>query len=71
MINCDPYTHTAVQTGTNFNVEICRKMFKIFLYKIYYGTICKVTCKHPEIMLILVKQMTFVPVLGPERELRN
>lgn len=44
-------------------------MFKIFLYKIYYGTVGKVTCKHPEIMLILVKQMTFVPVLGSELEL--
>lgn len=46
-------------------------MFKIFLFKIYHGTIGKETCKHPKIVKIIVKQMTFIPVLCPDREFRK
>lgn len=70
MINCDLYTHTAVPRGMIFNVEICRRNF-FFLFKIYHGTIGKVTCKHPKIVKSIVKQITFIPVHGPEREFRN
>lgn len=41
------------------------------LFKIYHGTIGKVTCMHPKIVKIIVKEITFIPVHGPEREFRN
>lgn len=71
MINCDPYIRQYQEVRILTEKYVHVELFVIDLFKIYHGAIGKVTCKHPKIVNIIVKQMTFIPVLGSKREFRN